>query len=95
MDILTSEFGFVFPYGTKYCTNGKVSITRKNNRFLVARPGKLTRKLATKLGRIEALSRIRRGTLFVSGSNGMVQAWRFRRGSRKKTSIQQGRSLQR
>ena len=47
VDILTIEFGFVFPYDGNYCTDGNLSITRKNNRFFVARPGKLTRKLVT------------------------------------------------
>jgi hypothetical protein len=47
MDILTLEFGFVFPYDGNRCTDGNITITRKNNRFLVARPGKLTRKLVT------------------------------------------------
>ena len=47
MDILTIEFGFVFPHNGNHCTDGKISITRKNNRFMVTRPGKLTRKLVT------------------------------------------------
>ena len=47
MDILTSEFGFVFPHDGNRCTNGNITITARSNRFFATRPGRLSRKLVS------------------------------------------------
>jgi len=49
MDILTREFGFVFPYDGNRCTDGKITIVRlpRQGRFIVSGPGKRSRRLAT------------------------------------------------